>query len=48
MEEAWRDGVDADALPPPGGGELARQAEQPGFARGVPDVVRSVGGRLQA
>src|ERR1700720_453516 len=48
MEEAWRDGVDANAFSSPGRGELARQTEQPRFARGIPDVVRSVGGRLQA
>src|ERR1700682_1158033 len=47
MEEAGRDGVDADPLSSPRGGELARQTEQSCFARSVPDVMRSVNGRLQ-
>src|SRR5438876_74691 len=42
MKEAWRDGVDANPLSSPGGGQLAGQAEQSRFARGVPDVVWSV------
>ena len=42
VEEAGRDGVDADALAAPRGGQLAREPHQPGLARRVAGVVRAV------
>src|ERR1044071_7856258 len=48
VEEARGDGVDAYPAAPPRRGQLAREAEEPGLRRGVADVVRAVGRRLQA
>src|SRR5215471_10652591 len=48
VEEAWRNRVDANALPSPRGRELAREPHQARLTRRVAGVVRTVDGSMHA